>query len=201
MWVVCGGNGTLALEWSRFFTDNGHTNDAYLLVDFPGYGQCEGRPTPKSIRENLKHAISAACSEAGWEEIQTDRLRVFGHSLGAAAVLMAAEDFQIRKGVLLAPFTSSMDMAKVYTGLPLGFLVTERFDNRARIGAVSKFGPGRLVIVHGTEDESIPVRMGRELARLYPDNVIFREVAQGKHNNIQQDFPEEIIKAISESAE
>ncbi|RYZ68919.1 MAG: hypothetical protein EOP09_08645, partial [Proteobacteria bacterium] len=51
LWVVCAGNGSVALDWSHWFKDRVPAGDAWLLVDYPGYGNCEGKPSPGHIRE------------------------------------------------------------------------------------------------------------------------------------------------------
>jgi uncharacterized protein len=185
LWIVCGGNGTVALDWSEWLQKHAPAEDAYLLVDFPGYGDCEGYPSPARIRESLRTAVPLATKTLGWSDADPARLRFFGHSLGAAASLIGATEFKIQRGVLLAPFTSTMDMANVVTGLPVGFLVTHRFDNEARLAELAARGPGEVVILHGTDDESIPVTMSRELAEQQKDLVDFIEIPGGRHNNIQ----------------
>lgn len=54
LWIVCGGNATLALEWSPWLAANGPTEDAWLIVDFPGYGDSDGTPNPATIRESFR---------------------------------------------------------------------------------------------------------------------------------------------------
>src|SRR6478735_4108624 len=134
LWIVCGGNGTVALDWSEWITEHAPKEDAYLLVDFPGYGDCEGAPSPGRIRESLKAGVPLALHEIGWTGVtDSSRLRFFGHSLGSAACLIAATEFRIQRGVMIAPFSSTMAMSRHMTGLPLGFLVWHRFDNAARL--------------------------------------------------------------------
>jgi pimeloyl-ACP methyl ester carboxylesterase len=111
---------------------------------------------------------------------------------------MGAAEFGVRGGVLLAPFTSTMDMTSEVVGLPLGFLVTHRFDNRARLTELAEKGPGRLVILHGSDDEVIPVAMGRELAAAHPEWITFRELDGGRHNTLQEDHTAEIVQAMRE---
>ena len=127
LWLVCGGNGSLALDWSAWLFVHAPREDAWLLVDFPGYGECQGSPSPATIRDTFNQLVPLAMQEFGWSPAaDSSRLRVFGHSLGAAACLIAAADLHIQRGVLLAPFTSTMDMSRRVTGLPLGFLVWQR---------------------------------------------------------------------------
>jgi pimeloyl-ACP methyl ester carboxylesterase len=126
------------------------------------------------------------------------RLRFFGHSLGGAASLIAATEFKIQRGVLISPFTSTMDMARVVVGLPVGLLVTHRFDNEARLAELSARGSGEVIIIHGTNDEVIPVTMSRKMADERKDIVRFSEVPGGRHNTIQQQNAEQVATALHE---
>jgi len=199
LWVVCGGNGTVALDWSDWMAQNGPARDAYLLVDLPGYGQSHGKATPGRIRETFRKAVPAAMQELGWStDKDTSRLRFFGHSLGSAACLMAATDFHIQRGVLLAPFSSTMAMARRITGMPVGFLVWHRMDNDARLADLEKQGARKVLIFHGTADEVIPVEMSREMAARHPHLVKFIEVPGGRHNTIQETEAAALSQAMRE---
>ena len=112
--------------------------------------------------------------------------------------MLAATEFKIQRGVLLAPFTSTMDMSRRMTGLPVGFLVWHRFDNSARLAELAARGPGEVIILHGVNDEVIPVAMSRTLEAQQKAIVRLREIPGGKHNTIQDDHAEELAKALSE---
>jgi hypothetical protein len=199
LWILCGGNGTVALDWSDWVTEHATNEDAWLLVDFPGYGDCEGKPNPDRIRENLKTAVPLAWKASGHSgDPDPKRLRFFGHSLGAAACLIAATEFEIQRGILLAPFTSTMDMSRQVTGLPLGFLVWHRFDNSARLAELSARGPGEVIIFHCTDDSAIPVAMSRQLAAERKDCVRFVELPTGGHNALQETDPRVVSEVLRE---
>jgi pimeloyl-ACP methyl ester carboxylesterase len=129
-------------------------------------------------------------------EPEAQRLRFFGHSLGAAACLIAAEEFDIRQGVLVAPFTSTMEMSRRVTGLPLGFLVTHRYDNEARLDDLLAHGPTKILILHGTDDEVIPVDMGRKLAQGRGNAVRLIEIDGARHNDIARTHPDELARTL-----
>lgn len=201
LWLVCGGNATVALDWSEWLETHAPREDAWLLVDFPGYGNSQGSPTPARIHESLARVVPLAWQEIGRSgKPDPDGLRFFGHSLGGAACLMAATEFKIQRGVLLSPFTSTMDMARHLTGLPIGFLVTHRYDNPARLAALAARGPGKVVILHGSDDEAIPVQMSRTLAAEHPQIVRFKEISGARHNTIPQTHAAEIAAALREIA-
>lgn len=200
LWIFCGGNGTVALDWSEWLEEHAPKEDAWLLMDFPGYGDCDGAPTPGRIRDSLKAAVPLAIQEVGWAvPADAGKLRFFGHSLGAAACLMAATEFKIQRGVLIAPFTSTMAMSQHLTGLPLGVLIWHRFDNPARLAELAARGPGEVIIFHGTDDEAIPPTMSRTLAAGQKEIVRLREIPGGRHNTIQQTHVEMVSAALKET--
>ena len=197
LWIVCGGNGTVALDWADWIASNAPVEDAWLLVDFPGYGDSEGEPSPERIRESLRAALPAAAESLGLSAVPApSRLRFFGHSLGAAAVLIAASEFDIRQGLLLSPFTSTMEMSRAVTGIPLGFLVTHRFDNSARLDEIISRGPANILILHGTDDEVIPVGMSRKLARGRENSVSLTEIQGARHNDIPENHSAVLARAL-----
>jgi hypothetical protein len=199
LWIVCGGNGSLALDWSDWISEHAPPEDAYLLVDFPGYGDCAGSPSPRTIRESSRAVVPAAAEALGWpRKVDPARLRIFGHSLGAAATLIAASEFKIQRGVLLTPFTSTMEMSQAMTGLPIGFIIWHRFDNSARLAEMATRGPGKMMIFHGTSDEAIPISMSRKLASEQRQIVLLTEIPQGRHNTLQETNASAIAAAMRE---
>jgi pimeloyl-ACP methyl ester carboxylesterase len=200
LWIVCGGNGTVALDWLKWVRQYAPREDAWLLFDMPGYGGSSGTPRPGSIRRSLKAVVPATEQALGWQPGESrGRLRFFGHSLGAAVCLMAAQEYDIHRGVLMTPFTTSMDMAQVMIHLPLGFLVWHRFDNEARIREISKEPDAEIIIFHGDQDESIPAAMSRKMAAEFPQTIRYHEVPGGHHNTLQEMVPEQIARALREA--
>lgn len=199
LWIVCAGNGSQALDMESLQADSGLADDAFLMVDYPGYGVSEGTPNPATIEENLRGAVPLACAACGIPVADLPaRGQVFGHSLGCAAALLAAEHFGIKRAVLLAPFVSTMEMTKVMLHVPLGWLLTHRFDNRARLAALRTRG-GHVWIFHGAEDQTIPVRMGRTLSSELGSAATFREVPGANHDYLLDLAHTEIYHAMREA--
>lgn len=199
LWIVCGGNATLALEWSQWIEEHAPGQDAWLLVDFPGYGDCEGKPNPERIRESMRAVIPLAADAVGLSPApDPSRLRFFGHSLGAAAVLIGATECGIQRGVLLSPFTSTMEMSRMLTGVPLDFLVTHRYDNRERLAELAARENGGVIILHGTRDEVIPFAMSEKLAAEREESVRLVPVPDGRHNDIPYLHEVRLAAALSE---
>jgi pimeloyl-ACP methyl ester carboxylesterase len=183
LWLVTGGNGSLSLDYS-FHRDAWGSDASYLFIDYPGYGLCEGHPSPERIQETarvLKAALAKRCQLS--PEALTAKSAVLGHSIGAAAALIVAEEWGINRAVLLTPFTTLTEMARRTVGTPLCYLNHHRFDNIARLEALQKRG-GTAEIFHGTDDEVIPVAMSRELAQRFP-SIVKLHIADGAmHNDI-----------------
>lgn len=196
LWIVSGGNGSLALDYSGepMYWD---ARFGYLFVDYPGYGLCAGKPNPERIEENMMAAAEAMRKELGWSEAEfRDRTGVFGHSIGCAAALMGADDLQLKRVVLCAPFTTMTEMGRITLGWPLCHLNMHRFDNVARLNALNARG-AQVRIFHGTADGLIPIRMARELRERFPGTVQLTEVEAG-HNDVVMFSRENVGAAMRE---
>lgn len=178
VWIVFGGNGALALDWLDFAAAHPRDDTAFLLVDYPGYGLCEGRPTRRHILESAR-----AFADALTARMATAEVGYLGHSIGAAVALDLAVPRPPCRIVMISPFTSLVDMARFAVGWPLCNLALDRFDNRARLSELSARTPRPAVtIIHGSRDDIVPVRMGRELAQSHPDWIAYEEIDGADHN-------------------
>ena len=84
-------------------------------------------------------------------------------------------------------------------GVDLGFIVWHRFDNRARLTDLAKHDGAAIFILHGDNDESIPVTMSRDLAKEFPGLVRYTEIPGGRHNDLQ-DIAADKIRAAMDAA-
>jgi pimeloyl-ACP methyl ester carboxylesterase len=168
VWVAFCGNGSLALDWTTILRDYPWNSDAFLLIDYPGYGKNGGYATIASTRASADAALTALLGRLHTEEDHLT-LCTIGHSLGSAVALDFAAHHPVHKMVLIAPFTTLREEAATMVGGWIARFLIESYDNRANLAAVAKRDPVPAVaIFHGTEDDVIPVRMGRELAREFP---------------------------------
>jgi len=183
VWVLFGGNAGLALDWLGLLAQVSSAEVGFLLIDYPGYGVCEGSASPETIRSSTREAFQAWQREFGFESQPI--WATLGHSLGAAAALQFAEDHSVDRIVLLAPFTSLADMVRHLFGGWLVPLLRHPFENRKPLQMVLERHPTpAILIAHGTRDEVVPVEMGRELATLNPKQIEYLEVPDTGHNDI-----------------
>jgi uncharacterized protein len=168
LWIAFCGNGSLALDWTTNLREYPGNDDAFLLIDYPGYGKNGGYATIASTRASADAAFKALSERLKLSEDQLT-LCTLGHSLGAAVALDFATHHRVQKLVLIAPFTTLREEAATILGSWIARLLIESYDNRANLAEVARLNPhARIAIFHGTRDQVIPVRMGRELAREFP---------------------------------
>ena len=183
IWVVFGGNGSLALDWLGVLPPDPARRAGLLFVEYPGYGECDGTPSRPAIRESLPKALPALAAALHVEPAQlASRLSVGGHSLGAAVALEFAQLYPVRDIVLIAPFTALKDMARRSVGWPLCEVLRDRYDNRTALTKLAARTPRpTLRIFHGAGDALIPAKMGRELAEMHPGWAVLREFPDAGH--------------------
>lgn len=195
IWVAFSGNASVALDWLDVVARHPNVTDAFLLVDYPGYGKSEGRAGIASTRASADKAVASLAERIGIPEAElTPRLCVIGLSLGAAAALEFAAGHPIQRAVLIAPFTTLREEAATLFGRPASYLLLENYDNRSRIRELAqRSSPPRIAIFHGTEDTLIPPHMGRELAESAPEVAEFFPVRGANHDTVVGEGLEEIL--------
>lgn len=195
LWLACGGNGNTALQLPSILPIEDDPRSGWLLADYPGYGLCEGAPSPAAIRASLASALAATVVHLRWKpEDLPARLGVFGYSLGAATALQAGVDAHASRAVLVAPFTSMADMVDRVAFWPLHLLLVHRFDNRATIDLAVAQGM-RVTLIHGRDDEYIPAAMSVELSARHPGKVTLL-LTNGDHGSVVNEAVQEIDRAM-----
>lgn len=184
--VLFNGNASLALDWLDQVKQSPRQDLAFFLVDYPGYGLCEGSPSRASIIGAVEASWPALARDLGVsvEKLDAD-VSTMGFSMGAAAAMEFAARRPVKKVVLLAPFTSLKDMAKRAAGSFVSLFLLDRFDNRARLDELAaRTAPPSVLICHGDRDSVIPVAMGRELAARHPAMIRYKEYPGVDHGDL-----------------
>jgi pimeloyl-ACP methyl ester carboxylesterase len=184
LWLTFGGNGDLALRWDPLLRATATDGTGILMVEYPGYGARAGTPSPQSLRAGAELSVRVLSAELGIGVAELEaQSSLLGYSIGSAAALDYAVHHPVRRIVLVAPFTSMLDMARASVGSPLCFLLRHRYDNVASLRALQARTPPPLHILHGASDRFIPSRMGAELAALAPGSR-FELVAGADHGDV-----------------
>jgi uncharacterized protein len=149
-----------------------------FAIDYRGYGRSEGKPSEAGLYADAQAALEAAQSHAG---ATSEEIVIFGQSLGAAVAVELASSHSVRGVVLEAAFTSIRDMARHhYSFLPVGPLLRTSFDSRSRIATIDT----PLLMIHGQNDDIVPLDMGRKLFEAAEEPKDFSNVEGAGHNDV-----------------
>lgn len=130
-----------------------------LLVEYPGFGRSSGNPTESSITETAVAAYDAVLQR---EEVNPERIVLFGRSLGGGVACALAARRPSMALILQSTFTSTRPFARSF--LAPGFLIRDVFDNSKVVAAYRQ----PILLFHGSNDTIIPPEYSRELQRLAP---------------------------------
>jgi fermentation-respiration switch protein FrsA (DUF1100 family) len=148
-----------------------------LIIDYRGYGRSEGTVSERGTYEDAHAAMAYLRAR---NDVDGDRIVLFGRSLGAAVALELALSTGPRALILESPFTSISAMARtVLPFLPIGPFLRTRYDNLKKIRALRV----PLLVLHGDRDGIIPYRQGRELFDAAPEPKSFYTIAGAGHND------------------
>ncbi len=147
-----------------------------LVFDYRGYGRSEGEPTRAGLVADAVAALDLALRE------EPDRTLAFGHSLGGAiAVVAAAQRPAVRAVVAESTFPSFRAAARASAPwlTPLvPSVIALGCDPESVVGSLA---PRPLLVIHGTGDPIVPVRLGRALFEAASQPKEFWEVEVADH--------------------
>jgi len=142
-----------------------------------GYGGSVGSPTEAN---NVNDAIAAYDYLIGLG-VPAGRIVAYGESLGSGQAVRLAAEKPVAAVVLEAPLTSTVDVARTtYFWLPLGVLITDKYDNERNIRSVT----APVLVLHGEQDAVIPVEMGLRVYRAANEPKRIELFPQGTHDDL-----------------
>ena len=168
---------------------------AVARIDSPGYGETTGRLIYES-RNNPATVIKELMHDP---RIDSDRMHLFGMSLGAHWVLHSALEAPIRSAVVVAP---SIETESFIHDVPASNITaishmmgTVDFDDVVALGRrlslVDRIGEltAPIRIFHGARDRTIPLSQSQELAQTVGGPVALT-VYDRAHHNCLENFDE-----------
>ena len=149
-----------------------------FAFDYRGYGRSEGEPSEDGLFRDVRAAYDQLtgplCQLPG-------SVVLFGHSLGGAVAIDAALHREVAGLVVQSSFTQMRDMARtVMPWGPLGFIARNEFRSIAKVGLIE----APKLFIHGTDDPTVPLEMGRRLFEAAADPKDWYEIARGGHNDV-----------------
>lgn len=151
---------------------------AVVSPEYPGYGGSAGSPGVAAFEA----AAEAACLHArGLAQKHGLPLCVGGHSLGTFCAVHLAAAGKADRLLLLAPPTSMVDAAQAqFWWAPVSLLLRHCFDSLAVAGHVRC----PVLVLHGEQDEVVPIALGKRLCAAFAGPTEFVRVPGCGHNDL-----------------
>ncbi|GAA0210580.1 alpha/beta hydrolase [Kangiella japonica] len=146
--MLAHGNGNIIDDWAPrvdYIREQGYS---VVLVEYPGYGRSDGKPSYRTIKECMLKAYSWVEQQAQYDK---EHISLLGRSMGGGAVLSVLSEKTPYAVILMSTYSSVMDLAK-QRWVP-HFLVRDPFDN---VSALKSY-KGRAFLVHGEADRTVPI--------------------------------------------
>jgi fermentation-respiration switch protein FrsA (DUF1100 family) len=173
-----GNAGNIAHRLAQLQLLHARVGGSHFLFDYRGYGKSQGRPTVSGLIQDGYDAMTIARLR-GWTVGKA--VVYFGESLGCAVLLALAVEQPPDRVILSAPFASLRAMGQIRLP-PLAFLVENDFNNARLVTQLR----APLLVIHGTDDRTVPFRQGQELYALAPHPKLFYPVIGGGHTNLHE---------------
>ena len=145
---------------------------AVFACEYPGYGISGGAPSERSINGATRVALDYLREQCG---VPVGRILVYGSSLGGGPAVELASREPVAGLVLQSAFTSTY---RVMTRWPL--LPFDTFENLRKLPAVRC----PLLIVHGEDDDVVPIHHGEVLFAAAREPKRFFRVKSAGHNDL-----------------
>lgn len=163
-----------------------------FMLDYRGFGRSSGQIGSEA---ELHADVRAA-----WERIAPayagKPIVIVGRSLGSGLATRLAADVHPDLLVLISPYASLRQLAAERFPLVPTILLKYPLESDARIGSVKS----PVLILHGDQDEVIPLTHARRLAALAGQQARLRVVEGAHHSDIQgfAAYQESLARSIAE---
>jgi hypothetical protein len=169
------GNAGSMRSWCGIAADFLAFHYDFLIIDYRGYGKSTGK-----ISEQALYHDAQAVYDSLKKEYAENEIIVFGRSIGTGIAAWLASHNDPAKLILESPYYSLPDLARHYYSWLPGRLLRYQFPNHRYLENVKC----QVHIIHGSDDEIIPVNASYRLAeKLKPgDEMVI--VEGGRHNDL-----------------
>jgi len=148
-----------------------------FIFDYQGYGRSQGEPTEQGTYRDARAALEYVVARPA---VDPQKIVYFGRSLGAAVAVELATEEPPAGVVLISPFASLEEMGRLaFPHLPVGWILKGRYDSMSRISRIHT----PLLIIHGDQDQTVPVGQGRALYLAANEPKSFRLLPIAGHND------------------
>ncbi|MFM1814888.1 MAG: hypothetical protein RLZ98_1583 [Pseudomonadota bacterium] len=150
-----GNAGNLAARSGRveMYTGQGY---GFFMMAYRGYSGSTGSPSETANVADAGLAYEHLLALG----LRPEEIVVYGESLGTGVAARLASERPVVGLILDSPFTSMIKVASHhYPYVPVGLILSDRYQTIQYIGEVK----APLLVLHGEQDDIIPVEMGRRV--------------------------------------
>lgn len=153
-----------------------------FMFDYRGYGRSEGNfPNEEQVYEDAQVALDYLIKQ---RRISPQNIIVYGHSLGGAiAIELTRRNPNLAGLIVESSFTSMQNIvsySKVYRLFPYSVILHQKFDSIEKIKSLKM----PLLLIHGTDDTTVPHFMSQELLDAATEPKQFLSVPNAGHNDV-----------------
>jgi fermentation-respiration switch protein FrsA (DUF1100 family) len=182
------GNGDILawrVPWFREMTAGGA---GLIALSFRGYAGSSGSPSETGLLDDAEAAYAFAI-----QHYSPERIVVWGFSLGTGPAVALAANRRIGKLILEAPYTSIVDVAAAaFPFVPVRWFMRDTFHSDQRIVNVT----APVLIMHGEQDHTIPIRFGERLYALARDPKQMVRFPEGGHDDLDNFGAMDVARAF-----
>jgi len=145
-----------------------------LALEYRGFGANPGSPGEQGFARDADAAYAYA-RKLGFEP---RHILLYGESLGTGVAVGLASRHAVAGLILDAPYSSVVDIAADRAWMfPVRPFMKDPFRSDLLIGGLTV----PILIIHGEDDETIPIRYGRRLAASGGPNITFVPIPDAGH--------------------
>ncbi len=164
----------------RLFKANEFLKNGYgvLLAEYRGYGGNLGDPSEQGFYSDARAYLAWLKNN---KSVSPDEIIIYGESIGTGVAVQIASENKFKAVVLESPYSSIVDVASgIYPIIPVSLLVKDQFKSADKISSIN----APLLIVHGTKDRVIPIKLSKKLFDKAVDPKEFVEIPKAGHNDL-----------------
>ncbi|MBP0020348.1 MAG: alpha/beta hydrolase [Cyanobacteria bacterium SBLK] len=143
-----------------------------FAYDYRGYGTSEGKASERNTYEEIEISYSYLTEKMG---ISPDRILLFGRSVGGGPTMNLAASKPVGGVILESTFTQAFRVV-----VPFPILPFDKFRNQRKMQKLNV----PVLIVHGTEDRTIPFSHGQKLFATASEPKLSYWVEGATHNDL-----------------
>jgi fermentation-respiration switch protein FrsA (DUF1100 family) len=148
-----------------------------LMIGYRGFGN-PGSPSEEGLYADARAALDVYRKR---QNVPEKDFVFYGESMGTGVATQMATEYDASALILESPYTSVPDVgADRYPMVPVHWLLRDKYDSLSKIKDVRM----PLLLLHGEQDDVVPVKFGKELFAAANEPKQAEYVPDAGHNNV-----------------